>query len=416
MSTGNFSRRQFIGTSVGAVGALAGASALVNPGVAAAQAVGVKVGDLPDLTIKEVKVYAMNIQGQKVLNGETGRVASVVTNSGIEGNYTLLNSVWHTGWNLRGWLEYAKTALPGKNVLNLCAITNQWDNRKGTFSPFAGIIDCCLWDILGKAVNLPIYKLFGGCRDKVMAYASSAHLPNIEAYEADVQAAIKEGYKAYKVHPGTGAHADRTPISKSDGHIEILKLVRKTAGEGMFLLHDPVQAYTLDEALKVGKVLDQLGYVAFEDPIATTNIEGLVTLCKALDVPVHVGEFMPNMYAYAEYIRRGALDVVRLIIDGCGGISGAMKVAQMAECFGMQVHPHNWGEAMEVASHFHVELASPNAPWFEMPHPATGQDRSYHKDKIRIDKDGYVQAPTAPGLGYPLDRDVMDKIMIRIER
>ena len=416
MSNGHVSRREFLGTTALGAAAAGASAALLNPGLAAAQAVGIKPGDLPDLTIKEVKVYAMNIQGQKVLNGETGRVASVVTNSGLEGNYTLLNSVWHTGWNLRGWLDYAKTALTGKNVYNLCAITNQWDNRKGTFSPYAGIIDCCLLDILGKAVNLPIYKLFGGCRDKVMAYASSAHLANIEAYEADVQSAIKEGYKAYKIHPGSGAHADRTPISKSDGHIEILKLVRKTAGPGMFLLHDPVQGYTVDEALKVGKVMDQLGYVAFEDPIPTTNIDGLVTLCKALDVPIHVGEFMPNMYAYAEYIRRGALDVVRLIIDGCGGITGALKVAHMAECFGMQVHPHNWGEAMEVASHFHVELASPNAPWFEMPHPATGQDRSYHKDKIRIDKDGYVPAPTAPGLGYPLDRDVMDKIMIRIER
>jgi L-alanine-DL-glutamate epimerase-like enolase superfamily enzyme len=387
-----------------------------NAGQMAAQAVGIKVGDLPDLTIKEVKVYATNIQGQKVLNGETGRIATIVTNSGIEGNYTLLNSIWHTGWNMRGWLDYAKTALPGKNVYNVVGFTNQWENRKGTFNPYAGVIDCCCWDILGKAVNLPIYKMFGGCRDKVMAYASSAHLANIEAYEADVIQAKKEGYKAYKVHPGNGQHASGPAIPVEDGHIEILKLVRKTAGPDMFLLHDPVQRYNRTQALKVGKVLDELGYVAFEDPLPTTDIDGLVELCKAVETPVHVGEFMPNMYAFAEYIKRGAMDVVRLIMDSCGGISGMMKVANLAECHGMQVHPHNWGEAMEVASHFHVELASPNAPWFEMPHPATGQDRSYHKDKIRINKDGYIPAPTAPGLGYPLDRDVMDKIMIRIER
>ncbi len=411
MSDRDLSRRSFIASS-SAMGILA----LREPAKAAAQAVGIKPADLPDLTIKEVKVYATDLQGQRVLNGETGRIASIVTNSGIEGNYTLLNSIWHTGWNLRGWLDYAKSTLPGKNVLNLSGITSQWDNRKGQVVPYMCVIDCCLWDILGKAVDLPIYKILGGYRDKVMAYASSAHLANIEAYEADVLTAKKGGYRAYKVHPGSGRRADGTPISKADGHIEILKLVKKTAGEGVALLHDPVQGYTREEALKVGKVLDELGYVAYEDPLPTKDIDGLVELCKAVDTPVHVGEFMPSMYAYPEYIRRGAMDVVRLICDNCGGITGAMKVAAMAECFGMEVHPHNWGEAMEVASHFHVELASPNAKWFEMPHPSTGQDRLYHKDKIRIDKDGYVSAPTAPGLGYPLDRDMMDKLMIRIER
>ncbi len=406
-------RRNFLGDVC--VAGAAGAT-LLHPMHAAAQAVGVKPGDLPDLTIKEVKVYATDLKGQRPLNGETGRIASVVTNSGIEGNYTLLNSIWHTGWNMRGWLEYAKAALPGKNAWSLCATTNQWGNRKGTFSPYAGVIDCCLWDIVGKAVNLPIYKLFGGCKDKVLAYASSAHLANIEAYEADVLAAKKEGYKAYKVHPGNGQHATGPKIAIEDGHIEILRLVKKTAGEGMALLHDPVQRYNRDQALKVGKVLDELGYEVYEDPLPTKDIDGLVELCKAVKVPVHVGEFMPNMYAFSEYIKRGAMGVVRVIMDSCGGISGMMKVAALAECHGMEVHPHNWGEAMEVASHFHVELAAPNARWFEMPHPATGQDRLYHKDKIRIDKDGYVRAPTQPGLGYPLDRDAMDKLMIRIER
>ena len=71
---------------------------------------------------------------------------------------------------------------------------------------------------------------------------------------------------------------------------------------------------------------------------------------------------------------------------------------------------------MDLAAHFHVELALPNAPWFEIPFPQSGPDRPYHKDKIRIDKDGYAPAPTEPGLGYPIDHDALDKLMIRIDR
>ena len=70
---------------------------------------------------------------------------------------------------------------------------------------------------------------------------------------------------------------------------------------------------------------------------------------------------------------------------------------------------------IDLAVHFHLELALPNTYWFEMPHTADLADRAYHKDKIRIDKDGYVHAPTAPGLGYPIDRDVLEKMTKRVD-
>ena len=143
---------------------------------------------------------------------------------------------------------------------------------------------------------------------------------------------------------------------------------------------------------------------------------GLKQLCDGLTIPIHVGEFIVSVYNFSKYIMAGAMDVVRIILDNLGGISGGMKVGHMAECFGLECHPHNWGEVMEMASHFHCELALPNSKWYEMPHPASAADRQYHKDKIRIDKDGYVHAPTAPGLGYPLDWDMMDKLMLEIRR
>ena len=113
MSDRKQSRRQFFGASAGVTAAMA--AALVDPPRAAAQSVGVKTGDLPDLTIKEVKVYVADVSSFRRLNsGETGEILSVVTNSGHEGNYTIGNRSLTPNW-----LEWAKPALLGKNIIDL---------------------------------------------------------------------------------------------------------------------------------------------------------------------------------------------------------------------------------------------------------------------------------------------------------
>jgi L-alanine-DL-glutamate epimerase-like enolase superfamily enzyme len=460
MSERKQSRRQFFGASSGLTAAVA--SALADPPHAAAQSAGVKRGDLPDLTIKEVKVYVADVSGFRRLNSsETGEILSVVTNSGHEGNYTIGN---------RGltpnWLEWAKPALLGKSVIDLLPTITATTGTKETFgfsggrsggsgggrggaaaatggggrgaaggasgtgamgfglanrgggtwpNYYTAAAEICMWDILGKAVDRPIYKLLGGTKDRVMAYASSQHLANVEDYIADVLSAKEQGYKGYKIHPGGGQRKSGSPIPAYIGHIEEIRTIRKAVGDDFVLAHDPVQRYNLYEALKVGRVLDELNYAWFEDPIPTTDLEGLVELNRALDLPLHVGEFLFSISDFAEYIRRGALDVARLIADNVGGISGSMRVGMLADAFNLECTPHNWGNPTDLAVHFHLELAMPNAYWFEMPHPVTAADRPY-QDKFRIDKDGYVLAPTEPGLGYPIHRDALDRIMKRIDR
>jgi L-alanine-DL-glutamate epimerase-like enolase superfamily enzyme len=456
MSDKKQSRRQFFGASTGLTAAAA--AALADPPHVAAQSAGVKKGDLPDLTIKEVKVYVADLSSFRRLNSsETGEILSVVTNSGHEGNYTIGN---------RGltpnWLEWAKPALVGKNVIDLLPTITATTGTKEVFgfsagrsgtpgggrgganSPAAGggrgapggggaamgtsnrgggtwpnfytaAAEICMWDILGKAVNRPIYKLLGGTKDRVLAYASSQHLQNVEDYVADALAAKEQGYKGYKIHPGGGQKETGGPIPAYIGHIEEIKNIRKAVGDDFVLAHDPVQRYNLFEALKVGRVLDELNYAWFEDPIPTTDLDGLVELNRALDLPLHVGEFLTSISGFAEYIRRGALDVARLIADNVGGISGSMRVGALADAFNLECTPHNWGNPTDLAVHFHLELAMPNAYWFEMPHPATAVDRPYQA-QFRIDKEGYVLAPTEPGMGYPIDRNALDKLMKRIDR
>jgi L-alanine-DL-glutamate epimerase-like enolase superfamily enzyme len=456
------SRRNFLAASSGFTAAAF--ASLADPIAAAAQSVGVKPGDLPDLTIKEVKVYVTDISNIHKLNSpETGELLSVVTSSGIEGNYTLgdRNAT-------AGWLEWAKPALVGKNVMDLLPTLTSTTGMKGPAGfdatparrPGAGVpgfaagstspgshtafegpalvgsglttrgggtwpnyytaaADVCLWDILGKAVDRPIYKILSGgtpTKDRLMAYASSQHLPTVEDYVPDVLKAKAQGFRAYKIHPGSGQHATGPAIPTYIGHMEEIREVRKAVGDEYVLMHDPVQRYGRFEAMTVGRLLDELNYAWFEDPIRTTDQEGLIQLCAALNLPIHVGEFIYSIADFADYIKRDALDVVRLIADNVGGISGAMRVGLLADAHGLECTPHNWGNVPDMALHFHVELALPNAYWFEMPFPAEYADRPYYKDKFRINEEGFVLAPTAPGLGYPIDHDVLANMTKRIDR
>ncbi len=463
-----FSRRHFLGAS--ALGAMAGVSLLSDPiqsaAQAAAQSAGVKPSDLPDLTIKEVKVYVAELGDIRRINsGESGEIASIVTAGGIEGNMTLGNRVPGTGW-----LEYAKSACLGKSVIDVLpalaagrggaaggargggrggaggrggggggaprgggagiAGGRRANGFVGGFgypngmrmgssaetNYHASIVDVCLWDILGKAVNRPIYKLLGGTKDRMLAYASSLHLATIEDFAPQALEAKSEGFHGYKIHPGGGQHPTGGVIPAYVGHIEEIRAVRKAVGDEFTMLFDPVQGYNLFEAIKVGEVLDECGYVSFEDPLPSTDIEGLIELRQKLRVPVEVGEFLFGIQGFAEYIRRGAMDIVRLIGDNVGGVSGSFRVGQLAEAFGMPCTPHNWGNAFDLAMHFQIELALPNCYWFEMPYPQTLTDRPYIKEKFRIGTDGCVLASAEPGLGVVLDRDALDKITTRIDR
>jgi len=464
--TQDFSRRDFLyGSAAGAA-----AAAMFNPALAAAQSVGVKPGDLPDLTIKEVKVYATDMTNIHRLNGtETGELVSVVTHSGIEGNYTIGNRN-HTV----GWLDWAKATLVGKSVTDLlptlaatsgmkgpggfdasafgrraaggrpapaapgfgmdvprvgegpafggAAIVGSGLQTRGSGSwpnYYIAAADVCLWDILGKSVNRPIYKILQGgvsTKDRVMAYASSNHLPAVEDYVPDALKAKELGYKGYKIHPGRGQHRSGPEIPTYKGHMQEIREIRKAVGEEFVLMHDPVQMYNRFEALTVGQLLDELDYLWFEDPIRTIDQEGLIELGKRLHLPMHVGEFIYSIADYAEYIKRDALGAVRLISDNVGGISGSMRVGLLADAHGLECAPHNWGNEYDMMVAFQLELALPNAYWFEMPHPVEYTDRPYLKNKFRIDQDSYVLAPTDPGLGLPIDRAALDKLTTKILR
>lgn len=452
------SRRGFFSSAL----AGAGLAAIADPGAAAAQAVGVKPRDLPDLTIKEAKIYQTDLSktGFVPLNSpDKGLLASLTTAGGLEAVYTLGNRN-----ATPQWLEWAKARLVGKNVMDLLptiASTSGLKSRFGyaadparsTFNQPVGAMlgdrpafmtdaltgsgltmtgvgewpnwytaaaDVMMWDLLGQAVNRPIYKLLNGgmvTKTKMLCYASSTHLPFIEDFAPEVIQAKKLNFRGYKIHPGVGQHRDaKIQIPAYIGHMELIRQCRAAAGPEFMLAHDPVQVYNRFEAITVGRVLDELDYAWYEDPIQTTDIEGLIELNRSLDVPLSMGEFIYSISDYANYISRGALNIVRLIADNVGGISGSMRIGLLADAFGLECQPHNWGNPIDIMLHFHLELALLNAEWFELPMPVERADHPFMKTRFRPDADGFIHAPTAPGMGVEIDRAALDRMTVKMLR
>ena len=401
MPIARVARRRFLGAS--GAGLFATASQAQT-----GAAVGFKPTDLPNLTIKEVKVYVT----------AAGRLASITTEGGVEGICTLQTRVFHANWDNSGWLDYAKRNLVGKNAWDHLQSTSQYVPARRHYGqpPQAAAIDICLWDLLGKAMGAPICQLLGAYKDRVLAYASSQHLQT-RTVDPYVEAALKakaEGFQAFKINP--------PPVAAGgDSHhrldMEICKALRKALGDDFLLMHHAVGNYTRNEAMEVGRLLDELHFRGYEDPLPSTDVEGHAQLCRELRVPVIVGEFVFSLYDYPEYIQRGAADTLRFVVDNVGGITPGVKIGVLAECHGMECMPHGVGNVLHQAAHLHCELAMPNSAFVEVPYPQGARDaQPYVKDRIRIAADGCVHAPAKPGLGFEIDRAALDQATTQIER
>jgi L-alanine-DL-glutamate epimerase-like enolase superfamily enzyme len=263
-------------------------------------------------------------------------------------------------------------------------------------------LDECLWDIAGKALKLPVYKLLGAYRDRILAYASTPNYEKDSDYMDLVGECQKIGFRAIKIHPYRHWKRD----------IALCKSIREAVGEKMILMLDPFAAYTEDEALKVGREIEKLDFYWYEDPIPT-EVHCLENLCASLDIPILMGEQLTSLSQYGEYIRARATDALRCIDVKVGGITAMMKVAHLAESFGMKCEPHSWGSPLTQAAHLHVMLAIRNCDFFELPVPEGIFDRGV-RNSIRIDSDGYVRAPAGNGLGIDIDWEEVDKITTKV--
>jgi len=366
------------------------------------------------MKITGIRVHVLRSESEAFPNESLVRI---LTDEGIEGN-CLIESVYAEELVRRfaaGSSTYLAGAwnigaerlerLIGADPLFREKLEDSW-RAQYFWSPINNPASCafneCLWDIAGKVFRLPIYKLIGAHRERIPAYASTQFYEREEEYISLAEKLKSEGYRAMKLHP--------TRDWKKD--ISLCKAVRKTVGDEMTLMLDPLNSYSREQALRVGREIDKLNFYWFEDPILPTDIDGLADLCSSLDVRILMGEHMQNLRGYTEYIRRHAADSLRCWDVNVGGITPMLEIANLAEAFGMKCEIVSWGNPLRQAAALHVMLAVRNCDFFELPIPAGTFDRGF-ADHIRISNDGQIEAPTKPGLGVEIDWNEIEKATMK---
>ncbi len=276
-----------------------------------------------------------------------------------------------------------------------------------------GPLDIVLWDVAGKYYGAPIHELLGTYRDQLSAYASTYHgdenggLDSPDAFADFAEDCLAMGYGGFKIH-GWGGSDDSRNI---DREIETVHAVGERVGDEMDLMLDPACEYeTFGDALKVGKACDEEGFFWYEDPYRDGGISqhGHRKLRQLLDTPILQTEHVRGLEPHTDFIAAEATDFVRADPEYDAGITGAMKIAHVAEGFGLDVEYHAPGPAQR-----HCMAATRNANYYEVAlvHPACGNTTppiypgEYSDQLDAIDDEGTVPVPDGPGLGVEYDWD-----------
>ena len=259
-------------------------------------------------------------------------------------------------------------------------------------------VDVAVWDLVAKMLGVPLYQLVGGRNNKILAYASSAAMGTIDDYVLEAQRCRAQGYRAYKLHPFNDPARD----------IALCRVVRQVMGPEFTLMLDVAKSYDRMSAVKVGKVLQDLNFAWFEEPLSQHDVEGYAELRRALHIPIVGAETVAgHAFAAANYLRANALDMVLCDVYWKAGVSGMLKTATLCETMGIQVASHHGASPLMNFANLHVLCGATNADWIEILVPEQGYDyglRSY----LAPDQDGFVTTPEAPGLGVEIDWDYIE--------
>ena len=327
----------------------------------------------------------------------------IATDQGIEGHAFLGSSMYSADQDGPSLIKNLKPLLVGENPLDRELLYDRiWHRNRVTTLRAIGAVDVALWDLAGKAAGLPIHALLGSYRNSVPAYASSAVLPAPAAY-ADEAARFKEaGWTAYKIHPPTRPEEDAL----------VCAAVRKAVGGDYRLMLDATWSYRYDQALRVGRAIEDLGFYWYEDPLADDDLFGCIRLREKLDIPLMATEYSPGGFtSYVPWIINRATDYLRGDVAVKGGITALIKTAHLAEAFGMNFEVHHGGNSLNNVANLHVIMAIRNCEYFEVLLPAGAQKYGLAQD-IEVDGRGLVHAPTAPGLGYPIDLERIERTKV----
>ena len=380
------------------------------------------------MKIVDLQVISFRIRRRNFRNGQMQpevevfqTLTKIITDEGAEGYYL----GGHGHGDADGLPADQRATLEGR-IKSLLVGQDPFDREKfwhwlwvaNLEENLISVVDMALWDLQARAFGLPLYKLLGGCRDKVKAYAST--FPNMGPPEVYAQHALEckqQGYTHYKIHPyyfydPLKQLADPGRPSHTEQDIEACRAVREAVGEDMVLSFDPWGTYrTYEEAYKVGRALEELNFYWYEHPMPEYRVSSYEKLTRELDIPILSPEIAAgSFYTRADWILRRASDMTRIDVLR-GGVTGVKKMAAICEAYGVKCEIHMSGFANlqllgstseDVCEYYERGLVAPGVD-YETPPPylaALGDP---------MDEEGYVHLTQEPGMGYQIVWDYIEE-------
>lgn len=360
------------------------------------------------MKITDVKVTMFNWKHEPWFTNPSTRfggdtllgILTVETDAGIEGHAFLGSSSQGADDYVGPLMKFLKPLVVGRDPMDNGAIWwDMWRQNRRASTNAIGAIDVALWDIKGKAAGLPIHNLIGTCRYSVPAYSSTAWHDTPQEYAEEALHFQALGWTAHKIHPQGKPKMD----------IEICKAVREAVGGDMTLMLDSMWSYCYEDAVRVGRAIEDLDFFWYEDPLVEEDIYNYVKLRSKMDIPIMSTEYAPGrLYGMAHWIQSYATDILRGDVAVTGGITPLIKIAHIAEGFGMKFEIHHGGNSLNNVANLHVTMAIRNCDYYEV-FPCTGANKYALVNDIEVDDKGLVYAPTEPGLGYQIDWDLVKR-------
>ena len=278
--------------------------------------------------------------------------------------------------------------------------------RKGAIIASMSGIDVALWDIKARVAGMPLYRLLGGCHEKIRAYASAgfyAEGKGLKELADEMASYVKEGFTAVKMKIGRLSQAE---------DVARVAAVRKAIGPNIDLLVDGNNAYTAYEAIKIARKMEEYDIFWFEEPVPAEDIEGSAKVAAAIDTPLAAGENEFTRYGFRDLIINQTLDIAQPDTTWCGGITEARKIAAMASAWNITCVPHSFSSAIALVSNLHFSASIPNSMFQEFDRNHNPLREELLTEPVKINKDGYIDLWDRPGLGVELNESVVKKYRV----
>ncbi|BCV24610.1 MAG TPA: mandelate racemase/muconate lactonizing enzyme family protein [Firmicutes bacterium] len=278
--------------------------------------------------------------------------------------------------------------------------------RRGIVMAVLSAVDIALWDIVGKATGTPVYKLLGGSCNRVPAYASGGYyMPGKGLAELAREA------RTYK-ELGFGAMKMKIGAASWQEDVARVQAVREAVGPEMKLAVDANNAYDLNAAVRMARLLEPFDLYFFEEPLSGDCLEDSVRLAETTDIPIAGYETELTRFALRDFITRRAVDIVQTDAIWAGGLTETRNIAVLASAWKMSCIPHFSAAAVSLAANLHLAAAMPNIPIIELT-----LDENPLRDELALEPiervGGELLVPERPGLGIELNLDVVNKYLVQ---